>query len=559
MSETFTDKNTKTTAATTNDIEQYDSSSLYHIISNVTRSSSDTSSPHDEVEKDKGEDRGSANKERLSKDSKKQAMGDICNSDDPIKSVNESTSPNIVNDNVNNQNPSETLKTGTEPNETNKMQAPRLSDEGRRRGNVFYTGRSRRGSVNGGFRSTYTSRDYWRPRSASGTNSSSSRKPPTSRTTNNQTASTVGISGTETTAINNNARNVNQRSASTESSKNTNAHGNVFSNRPKVTRTFHNGALRANRAWRDNVMIRSQNQPFASGPSAQSTNGRTNNSVPHVSNNSGGSRTADTRRSAANAISSQTHWKFPIIYVSPAGTISILLNRSVMIEVAVDRAVRIVCYDKFSAACNGNGSSSCILHKEARIFQQAEKVFCNFGSDLAVSGKAAVFGTKGVLFTMSHLSDAFLVSSTIIKNTLSVSLGRLQFPSLDYDFTIRMFFTESQNGDQFTALCNEIVQEARYGKRDDGTLTLSINGVYIKQNGRGDVEINSRPKHISCSPSDGTVYVRTNVVDMAVQEDDKAYVKKGLKRVHVSRSGMVVSDGNCITSMDHLGNIVSSA
>lgn len=62
--------------------------------------------------------------------------------------------------------------------------------------------------------------------------------------------------------------------------------------------------------------------------------------------------------------------------------------------------------------------------------------------------KAAVFGTQGVLFTMSHLSEAYLVSSTIVKGTLSVSLGRLQFPSLDYDFTVRMFFTESQNGDQ---------------------------------------------------------------------------------------------------------------
>lgn len=62
--------------------------------------------------------------------------------------------------------------------------------------------------------------------------------------------------------------------------------------------------------------------------------------------------------------------------------------------------------------------------------------------------KAAVFGTQGVLFTMSHLSDAFLVSSTIVKGALSVSLGRLQFPCLDYDFTLRMFFTDSQTGHQ---------------------------------------------------------------------------------------------------------------
>lgn len=42
-----------------------------------------------------------------------------------------------------------------------------------------------------------------------------------------------------------------------------------------------------------------------------------------------------------------------------------------------------------------------------------------------------------------------------------------------------------------------------------------------------------------------------------VQDEGKAYVKRALKRVHVSRSGMVVSDGNSCASMDHFGRIVS--
>lgn len=43
-----------------------------------------------------------------------------------------------------------------------------------------------------------------------------------------------------------------------------------------------------------------------------------------------------------------------------------------------------------------------------------------------------------------------------------------------------------------------------------------------------------------------------------LKDDEKAFVKRGLKRVHVSRSGMVVSDGNSVTSMDQFGRIVSS-
>ncbi|VDK19072.1 unnamed protein product [Anisakis simplex] len=173
--------------------------------------------------------------------------------------------------------------------------------------------------------------------------------------------------------------------------------------------------------------------------------------------------------------------------------------------------------------------------------------------------KAAAFGPQGVLFTMSHLAEAYLVSSTAVPGTSSVPLGELQFPSLNYDFTVAVFYGESQNGPEYTERCNEIVRKARHAIRDDGSLTITIDGVFIKQTNNGDVEVNVRPRHICCSPSSSVIRIRTDYVDMAVQEDEKAYVKHGNKHVHVSRSGMVASDGGYITSMDHTGHIVSSS
>ncbi|CAG9531141.1 unnamed protein product [Cercopithifilaria johnstoni] len=579
MSETLDDTTVTTVTATTNKTEEHlssSSSSSYHIASNSVQYSSDASSPDREV-MDNEKDHVSSHKEKLSNETKKQAMGDICSRDDPTKSIVESTTvSHIVNDNVSNQQLSKPLKTDTKSIETKKMQTTRQPDEGRRRsGGVFYAAHNRRGVISSGSRfrpTTYTARDYWRPHSTTDGYNNNNLRRSTPSTTINQTINTTVTTGT-TISISNTG-NTNQHRAITESAKNMNSHANTFSHRSQVIRTFHNGALRANRTWRGNNVARNSrnNAVVPSGFNSQiitvsklnsesALNGSCSSGGVSGSGGSGsggdGSRTytGDMCYSSSNTISIQKRGKLPIIYVAPTGTISILLNKGVTIEVAVDRAVRVLCHDKFSAVCNSRGTSSCILHKKARIFQQNEKVFCNFvtGND-----KAAVFGTQGILFTMSHLGEAYLVSSTIVKCALSVSLGRLQFPSLNYDFTVRMFFTESQNGDQFTELCNEIVQEARYEKRGDGTLILSINGVYIKQDERGDIEVNCRPKHISCSPTDGIVHIRTNMVDMAVQEDDKAFVKRGLKRVHVSRSGMVVSDGNCITSMDHLGNIVSS-
>lgn len=48
-------------------------------------------------------------------------MGDIRSSDDPTKSVTESTVSHIANDNVNNQKPSKGMKTDMKSTETKKV------------------------------------------------------------------------------------------------------------------------------------------------------------------------------------------------------------------------------------------------------------------------------------------------------------------------------------------------------------------------------------------------------------------------------------------------------
>ena len=58
---------------------------------------------------------------------------------------------------------------------------------------------------------------------------------------------------------------------------------------------------------------------------------------------------------------------------------------------------------------------------------------------------------------------------------------------------------------------------AHYEQREDGSLTVNINGVYIRQDRRGAVEVNSRPRFIRLSPRANTVSVRTHFVDMGVQ------------------------------------------
>lgn len=87
-------------------------------------------------------------------------------------------------------------------------------------------------------------------------------------------------------------------------------------------------------------------------------------------------------------------------------------------------------------------------------------MYCSFGErrqscqlnkakDISADDKAAVLGSQGVLFAMKRLSEAFLVSSSsTLKGTSAIPMNRLQFPDLDVDFTLQLFYIESQTGEE---------------------------------------------------------------------------------------------------------------
>lgn len=68
----------------------------------------------------------------------------------------------------------------------------------------------------------------------------------------------------------------------------------------------------------------------------------------------------------------------PMVYIAPIGTISVVLPYNVVVEISIDKTIRVVCYDKFSLACNSKGDASSILHSNARIYHYGEKVYGNF-------------------------------------------------------------------------------------------------------------------------------------------------------------------------------------
>ncbi|VDO57881.1 unnamed protein product [Onchocerca flexuosa] len=143
-------------------------------------------------------------------------MGDICSSNDPMKSVMESTVSNIINDAiVNNQTQSKGVKMETKSTGTKKTQTKRPSDDFRRHVNgTSYGGQSRRNSVNnGGYNGTNLRR------------STSSTLNSRTRQISNETSRATDPENTV-----DNAGNANQRTATAESQKKCNsyAHAHAF-------------------------------------------------------------------------------------------------------------------------------------------------------------------------------------------------------------------------------------------------------------------------------------------------------------------------------------------
>lgn len=69
----------------------------------------------------------------------------------------------------------------------------------------------------------------------------------------------------------------------------------------------------------------------------------------------------------------------PSLYVSPSGTVSVLLRDEVIIEMTVGGNVRVVVNEKFSAAVTKDSSAASIMHPQTRIFQENQKFYCQFG------------------------------------------------------------------------------------------------------------------------------------------------------------------------------------
>ncbi|CAJ0557910.1 unnamed protein product, partial [Mesorhabditis spiculigera] len=254
--------------------------------------------------------------------------------------------------------------------------------------------------------------------------------------------------------------------------------------------------------------------------------------------------------------------QYPMITTGMNGVITLILAPKCYLEMSVDKCLHIVAPDKFAITLNTKGTSNVVQHPRAKIVHCDQNICARFTAE---NDKMAVFDTYGVLFTMAHLAQGYLISSSQnvqqYRAPVIVPIDVKQFATMngDRDWATWSFYTESQTGPTQVELCREIVNQAVIESRSaDGSYAVRVHDIRIDCFPDGEITINARPRQVCCNWKTGLVALRTPSIDIAIEEDEKAYVKKGLKRVHVSCSGMVVSDGNIVASTDQRGRIISA-
>lgn len=197
---------------------------------------------------------------------------------------------------------------------------------------------------------------------------------------------------------------------------------------------------------------------------------------------------------------------FPSVYVSPAGLITVLLKYDIAVEMTVDKNIRVVNHrHKAVAATNNRGSSSCVYHVGAKIFQDGTN------TEIEVFGeRRARMQTNGILFASGVevylLDENHIVPSQFVFNDMSKDC------SVNILYTPAMVFTND-----LLINCDEITKNSRYYFHKDGSTTIIINNIKIHQDEHGEVHVTSGPRYISTSPVYGNVLLQTHFVEISVQ------------------------------------------
>jgi hypothetical protein len=155
---------------------------------------------------------------------------------------------------------------------------------------------------------------------------------------------------------------------------------------------------------------------------------------------------------------------YPVVYVSPAGLLTVLMRDDIAVEMSLDRAIRVVNHaHKSVAATNGRGNASCIHHAAAKIYQDRTTTQLEF-----YDGRRAKMTTEDIVFglgtppgpnTPDNDTEAGQPATSFRLTKFGlIPTAKPEFSDLSQDLSVTLLFSSSGYGPHLIAQYEEVAQ-----------------------------------------------------------------------------------------------------
>ncbi|ELU14216.1 hypothetical protein CAPTEDRAFT_191685 [Capitella teleta] len=187
--------------------------------------------------------------------------------------------------------------------------------------------------------------------------------------------------------------------------------------------------------------------------------------------------------------------QLPLIVVSPAGLITVVLKKQVAVEMSLDRAVRLI---------NPRHQERCYMIVNDKLYT-----------------------AKAIFSDLSH------------------------------DMSVTLLFSASGYGSHLLPKCQQVTERARYENADNGATLIWINGIRVKQLPNGDACVTNGEKFMRVSPTQGSATVATAHANLKTDGLGWMKVHYGRNFVEVAPNSMLVSNRSVEGGFDSGRNFFS--
>ncbi|KAI6230112.1 hypothetical protein M3Y99_01102300 [Aphelenchoides fujianensis] len=159
-----------------------------------------------------------------------------------------------------------------------------------------------------------------------------------------------------------------------------------------------------------------------------------------------------------------------------------------------------------------------------------------------------------ILFGASNFAHAVHLEGSRRPRVLPAAV----FPEVGLDCLSALIHARDvQPSDEKAAACQRWIDGAQFERllaHQQAAIQLSVGPVRVRQKAGGGVEVFATGgRHLRFAPEQVEVSVRVRGVEASCRKHGVGHFKCGRRRLHTSRSGIVVSDAKTATSIDNFG------